>query len=180
MRYLALLRGINVGGNNVIRMADLRACFETIGATDVTTYIQSGNVLFEGGPVHSSAWSEQIETALSEQFGYVASVVLRSDPELRSVIEHAPHGFGAAPDLHRYDVIFLKAPTLSTDAMDQLKTRDGVDVAVPGPGVVYFSRLIARVTQSQLGRVVGLPIYQQMTIRNWRTTTTLRRMLDER
>lgn len=53
-RYLALLRGINVGGKNIIKMADLKACFESLGFADVVTYIQSGNVLFVGHPLESS------------------------------------------------------------------------------------------------------------------------------
>jgi uncharacterized protein (DUF1697 family) len=58
-------------------------------------------------------------------------------------------------------------------------TRQGVDEVHAGPGVLYFSRLISRAAQSHLSKVVSLPIYQSMTIRNWNTTMTLLRMMDE-
>jgi uncharacterized protein (DUF1697 family) len=63
--------------------------------------------------------------------------------------------------------------------LKDVPTKPGVDEARAGRGVLYFSRLISRATQSRLSRVVGLPIYQNMTIRNWRTTTTVLRMMDE-
>ncbi len=178
--YLALLRGINVGGRNVIRMADLRACLTDLGAADVVTYIQSGNVLFDGGDRGRDAWVERIESALAERFDYAATIVLRSREELRAIVAGAPPGFGTDPDRYRSDVVFLRDSLTATRVLDEVVPREGVDTATAGDGVVYFERLIARAAQSHLAKVVGLPIYQQMTIRNWRTTTVLLSMMDER
>ncbi len=179
IRYVALLRGINVGGKNVIPMAALRESFVDLGATDVATYIQSGNVLFDGGGDRPAAWVERIEQALSERFAYHASVVLRSHREMRAVIAGAPQGFGNDPERFRSDVIFLKGPLGAKEVLNQVTVAEGVDAVSPGEGVVYFERLSARATQSRLNKVMGLPIYQQMTIRNWRTATTLLAMLDQ-
>lgn len=71
-------------------------------------------------------------------------------------------------------------PLAATEVLESIAPRDGVDVAMAGDGVVYFARLAARASQSRLTKVVGLPIYKRMTIRNWRTTTTLLSMLDDR
>lgn len=179
MRYVALLRGINVGGRNLIPMADLRATVETLGATDVSTYIQSGNVLFDGGSDAPATWTDRLEAALSARFGYAASVILRSHHELRRVVDGAPPDFGREPERYREDVLFLKAPLDAATALAQVPTREGVDRVVAGEGVLYFSRLAERAAQSRMSRIVGLPIYRQMTIRNWRTTTTLLRLLDD-
>ncbi len=179
MRYLALLRGINVGGNNLIPMAALRAWFEEAGATNVATYIQSGNVLFDGGRTGASRWSEIAEAGLSSRFGYTARVVVRSEPELRAIVAQAPRDFGLAPNRYRYDAIFLRPPLLAGEALEHIQTREGVDTVHPGDGVLYFARLIERVSQTYLTRLVGQPIYKEMTIRNWRTTTALLQMLDE-
>ena len=179
-RYVALLRGINVGGNNRVPMADLRACFGDLGASDVATYIQSGNVLFDGGRTGAATWIERIETALAERFGYDARVTLRSHAELRAIVADAPAGFGTDPDRYRSDVVFLLGPSSASEVVAQMRARDGVDSMTAGDGVVYFERLTARASQSYLSKVVGTPIYREMTIRNWRTTTTLLRMLDER
>ena len=177
--YLALLRGINVGGKNPIRMPALKGCFEANGFEDVSTYIQSGNVMFRSSRSGSSALAGSIEEMLASTFGYPASVVLRTHAQMRAVVEGAPERFGADPAGYRYDVIFLKEPLTARSALREVPTRPGVDEAHAGRGVLYFSRLTSRATQSRLSRIVSLPIYQSMTIRNWRTTTTLLRMLDE-
>jgi uncharacterized protein (DUF1697 family) len=176
--YVALLRGINVGGKNLIKMPTLKACFEAGGFDDVVTYIQSGNVLFRA-PGSGSALARRIEKMLSKTFEYRASVVLRSHAQMRSIVERAPKGFGADPAAYRYDVIFLKEPLTASAALKKVPTREDVDEVYAGRGVLYFSRLISRAAQSHLSRVVSMPIYQSMTIRNWNTTTKLLRMMDE-
>ena len=177
--YVALLRGINVGGKNLIKMPELKGCFEAGGFKEVVTYIQSGNVLFRSAGSGSAALARRIEEMLTSTFGYRGSVVLSSRAQLRAVVERAPEGFGADPDTFRYDVIFLKEPLTARAALKSVPTRQGVDEVHAGPGVLYSSRLISRAAQSHLGKVVSLPIYQSMTIRNWNTTTTLLRMMDE-
>jgi len=177
--YVALLRGINVGGKNTVRMADLRAAFEDAGHEAVSTYIQSGNVLFESdGP--PAALEGDIETMLEGAFGLSLVVVVRSHRQLRSVVTRAPDGFGTAPEAHHCDVIFLKAPLTSRQALRAVDLRDGVDQAWPGAGVLYFSRLSERLSQSRMSRIASTPQYQNMTIRNWRTATRLLSLLDER
>src|SRR6266581_2003906 len=92
--YVALLRGINVGGRNPIRMPALKTCFEAEGFEDVATYIQSGNVLFRTAG-SGSTLVRRIEEMLSTAFDYRASVVLRSRAQVRAVVEKAPKAFGA-------------------------------------------------------------------------------------
>jgi uncharacterized protein (DUF1697 family) len=106
--------------------------------------------------------------------------VVRSHTQLQRVIEQAPEGFGAAPDTYHSDVVFLKGPLTSRQAMRVVEVRDGVDQAWPGRGVLYFARLSERRTQSRMNRIMGTPEYKQMTIRNWATTTKLLALLDER
>lgn len=177
-RYVALLRGINVGGKNLIKMSDLTSCFEQHGFDDVTTYIQSGNVVFGSTGATLAALTERVEGMLATSFGYQASVVIRTKRQLQEVVESAPEGFGAEPDRYRYDVIFLMPPLTAPTAMRSVRTKDGVDRAWSGRGVLYFSRLTARASQSQLSRIVSMPIYRRMTIRNWNTTTKLLRLMD--
>lgn len=177
--YVALLRGINVGGKNIVRMADLRAAFEGAGYEAVSTYIQSGNVLFESD-AEPEAFERDIETMLERTFGRSLVVVVRSHRQLREVVGRAPEGFGAEPGVQHCDVIFLKAPLSSGQALRAVELRDGVDQAWPGAGVLYFSRVSERLSQSRMSRIVSTPQYQSMTIRNWRTTTRLLSLLDER
>lgn len=171
--YLALLRGINVGGSNLIKMADLRECFEKIGCSDVATYIQSGNVIFRSPEKAVDKLVNKLEEGLSSRFLYKSRVVVLTGKELKHVVEKAPDGFGKEPDKYRYDVIFLKKPLTESEAMNSLSIKEGVDTAYEGKGVLYFSRLISKATQSRLGKIVSHPSYQFMTIRNWNTTTKL-------
>jgi uncharacterized protein (DUF1697 family) len=176
--HVALLRGINVGGKNLIKMADLKACFEANGYVDVVTYIQSGNVVFTARGVGAPELANRIERMLSETFGhYDASVVLRTKAQMRAIVDKAPTGFGTDPAGFRYDVIFLKAPLTAKTAMGSISMREGVDEVVPGSGVLYSSRLVSRLTQSRINKIVGTPAYANMTIRNWNTTTKLTAML---
>ncbi len=176
-RYVALLRGINVGGRNVVAMADLREAFEADGYEAVSTYIQSGNVLFESYARRDSL-EQDLEAMLERRLGVPLVVVLRTHHQLRHVVEKAPAGFGGQPDAYHSDVIFLKAPLSSQLAMRVVDLREGVDQAWPGTGVIYFARLSGRRAQSRMGRIAGTPEYRQMTIRSWSTTTKLLALLD--
>jgi uncharacterized protein (DUF1697 family) len=170
LRYLGLLRGINVGGKNPVPMGELRATFEEAGFSAVRTYIQSGNVVFDAS---GKVAEDEVEAMLERRFRLPLVVVLRTHRQLRAVVEGAPEGFGQQPDTFHSDVLFLKAPLTSRQAMRVVELRDEVDQAWPGTGVVYFQRLSARRTASRMGRIVGTPEYKQMTIRSWRTTTKL-------
>jgi uncharacterized protein (DUF1697 family) len=176
-RLVALLRGINVGGRNVIKMADLRTCFEGHGFADVGTYIQSGNVLFSAE--RDEALAGRIEGMLLETFGLPIGVVIRDVAQMRRTVDRAPEGFGADPQTYRDDVLFLKPPLTAADAIERVPTKEGVDRAWAGTEVLYFSRLAEKASQSRLSRIASMPIYQQMTIRNWNTTTKLLRLMDE-
>lgn len=179
-QYVAFLRGINVGGNNIIKMADLKACFEDSGFGDVATYIQSGNVLFWTDESDKTRLTTQVEEMLSSRFNYGARLVLATHQQLKKVVEDAPADFGKNLDEYRCDVIFLKEPLTSAEAIRDITARPGVDAAYAGESVLYFSRLTSRASQSYLSKIIMLPIYQNVTIRNWNTTTKLLALMENR
>lgn len=176
--YFALLRGINVGGNNIIKMTALKACFEKLGFSGVTTFIQSGNVIFSSLDKDIELLCQNIEKALSSTFNYKACVVLVTHDQLRKTVQDAPQGFGKDPSEYRYDVIFLKMPLMAHQAMQDISIKEGVDVVYAGKHVLYFSRLISKAAQSRMSRIISLPIYKSMTIRNWNTTTKLLELME--
>ena len=179
-RHVALLRGINVGGNNIIRMADLRSCFEDMGLTEVETLIQSGNVVFASEPASKASLTKTIEKALSDAFGYASRVVLVSARELERVVAQAPAGFGKQPERYRYDVLFVKEPLKTAEALEQITAKPGVDTVRAGEHALYFRRLVSQAAHSQLSKLVQRPVYQSLTIRNWNTTTRLLAMVSAR
>jgi uncharacterized protein (DUF1697 family) len=176
-RYVALLRGINVGVKNIIKMADLRASFEAMGFDDVQTHIQSGNVVFSSSERSAKKLVDPIASALAERFNYSATLAVLSKAQIKKAVDEAPAGFGAEPEKLRYDVMFVLPPLTAKKAVAEIPVREGVDAIWAGSGVVYFTRLIAKASQSRLSRVTGMPLYQQLTIRNWNTTTKLLEMV---
>lgn len=178
VRYVALLRGINVGGRNKVAMADLREVMAGEGHTEVSTYIQSGNVRFRSSAPRA-ALAAGIEHALERRFGFPIVVVVRSHAQLRSVITKAPAGFGSRPATFHSDTIFLRAPLTPSQAMKVVRVREGVDRVWPGNGVLYFERLSAQRTKSRLSSIMGTPEYANMTIRSWATTTKLLALLED-
>jgi uncharacterized protein (DUF1697 family) len=179
MTYVALLRGINVGGNNIIKMAALSKTFESLGLTDVKTFIQSGNVVF-ATTEPKAALTKKIESALDAAFGYASKVVVLSAKELAAVVTEAPRGFGEDPARYRYDVLFVKPPLTARAALAEVDTAPGVDDVHAGKHALYFRRLIAKATKSRLPKLVQKPIYKSLTLRNWNTTTKLRVMAESR
>ena len=158
-------------------MAELRSCFEATGFRDVITYIQSGNVIFRPPVPTFGTLTIRIEEMLASTFNYQARVVLRSLEQMDAVVAGAPAGFGSQPDRYRYDTIFLRAPLTAEDAMREVLIRPGVDEAWAGKGVLYFSRVISKASRSYLSRLVSMPVYQDMTVRNWNTTTKLLQLM---
>jgi len=89
IRYIALLRGINVGGRNIIKMADLKRVLESIGLASVKTYIQSGNVLFKSEG-QEEPLRKEIEQEIEKIFGFHVTVVLRTAAEIEWIIQNCP------------------------------------------------------------------------------------------
>ena len=177
-RFVALLRGINVGGRNLISMAALRDAFVAEGYRGVTTYIQSGNVLFESDS-ERALLEDELEAMLARRLGVELVVVVRSLRQIHNIVRRSPAGFGAEPERYHSDVIFLRSPLSPKRALRVVDVREGVDQVWPGSGVLYFARLSARRTQTRMNSIVGTPEYQMMTIRSWSTTTKLLALLEE-
>lgn len=177
--YIALLRGINVGGNNIIKMVDLKSCFQSMGFTEVTTYIQSGNVIFKSSEEDKNILIEKIEQTLSGKFQYRSKIVLITHPFLKNVLENAPKDFGTSPDLYRYDVFFIKESLSAKKVMESVQIREGVDQAHQDNGVIYFTRLISKAGQSYLNQLIKIKIYKEITVRNYNTTSKLLALIEK-
>lgn len=179
MRYICLLRGINVGGNNLIKMAELKEWFESWGFSAVKTYIQSGNVVFSSTETDSKKIEAQIETALHAKLKNPIYVVVIPQTIYQTIITETPSGFGQSPAVYRSDVIFLKQPLTPHIALKDIETNPEVDTVFAGQHALYFERLISKATASRLNKIIGKPVYKLMTIRNWNTTRKLAQLLEQ-
>ena len=178
--YVVLLRGINVGGKNIVPMAGLKKRLEELGFADVSTYIASGNVMLASDKPADETRA-RIEAALTKGFkldGEPIKVLVLSREQLQAVIDHKPKGFGEQPEKYHSDIIFL-VDIGAAQAMPVFNPREGVDKVWPGDGVIYSQRLSAERTRSRLSKIMASPFYKSMTIRNWNTAMRLSDMLKD-
>ena len=177
-RYLALLRGINVGGKNVIGKDDLRRCFEDLGFERVRTYIQSGNVLIRTA-AEVDELNARVEQGLSDRFAYAARAVVLSHADYTAALAAAPPAWGEAADC-RHNALFTLAGVTAAEVLAGLPpAKPDIDTIAAGPGVVFWSAPKDRITRSAFMKLPTLPVYRQVTIRNHNTVHRLAALLDE-
>lgn len=169
MIYVALLRGINVGGNNKIPMKNLKKTFEASGLQSVTTYINSGNVVFKSD-IHSKEELEVLlRQAIMNDFQLDISVIIRSLTEYELLMKELPEHWKNDGEM-KSDVLFLATTVDGEETLELLTIKPGIDTAMYVPGAILWSVNRKNVTKSGLMKIVGTEIYQQMTVRNVNTT----------
>jgi len=125
--YIALLRGINVSGHNVIKMERLRQIFEALPVRDVRTYIQSGNVIFEAEEQRTDTLSKQIEETLQKSLGFEVRTVVRSVEELAEIKERNPYAADVQGEQEKLYVTFLSALPSEANIAQLMTFRSEVD-----------------------------------------------------
>jgi uncharacterized protein (DUF1697 family) len=179
--YVILLRGINVGGKNKISMTELKRYLEELGYQNIATYISSGNVILDTDDSIEMI-TDAIQNMLIKKFkldsALIKALVLTHN-QLETIVNKAPKSFGKHPDTYYSDVLFVIGST-SSEVISQIETHPDVDAAWEGNGVVYFQRLSTKRTKSRLGRIAVKPIYKNITIRSWNTTTKLLNRISDR
>ena len=175
-RYVALLRGVNVGGKNKLPMADLRDIFTATGCAAVQTYIQSGNVVFEAAQDLAERVPEIVTRAIRQRFGYETAVVVRSSEELRQVVASNP--FDTSGDPRFLHVAFLE-DTPGAEVVSRLDPqRSPPDTfAVRGRNVhLHYPNGVAR--SKLTNEYLAAQLQTASTMRNWRTVLSLLEMVD--
>jgi uncharacterized protein (DUF1697 family) len=176
MIYLALLRGINVGGKNITKMPALKACLEHTGFDRVETFIQSGNVVFETRQKSTAKLTAQIDTAIEAAFGIDPRVVVLSRDRLKTVVADAPAAWRSRTDV-RMNIAFVRPPATAAVALKEVEVRPGVDAVEAGEGVLYMSTTLRDLAKSRMSRIVTKPVYQQMTIRTFGTCQKIQSLM---
>jgi len=189
--HVALLRGINVGGRNKVPMADLREVVTSLGHTGVTTYIQSGNVLFSTADADTAKLAAALESAIGERFGIWSSVVVLSRDELAEVLASNPYPDEPNPRL--VHVVFLNAEP-PEDLLARIAAAESAAAAkgsrdtVRAAGRALFVHTPDGYGTSELAqalfRIISAPGKQKKqelaaTARNWATATKLLSLCEE-
>ncbi|MEA2827166.1 MAG: hypothetical protein QOG43_1605 [Actinomycetota bacterium] len=173
MTYVALLRGINVGGNCAVDMRALRATFDRLGFGNVRSYINSGNVVFTASNPGDAELARRIEAAVAGDFGVAIPLVLRTAAELAMVAESVPAAWVNDASM-KCDVFFLWPDVDRPSIVDDVPHNPAIEDLryVPGALVRRIDR--EHVNRSPLTRIVGTDLYRRMTARNINTVRKLR------
>lgn len=178
MKYVALLRGINVGGKNPVPMAELKTVFESAGLSDVRTYINSGNVVFAAQDCGPFELGVALEKAISAQFGFSVAVLVLDLPRMREIVGALPADW-VNDKVMRCDVMFLWPAVDDARALDQIQTRPDIEDVTYTPGAIIWRIDRVNVTKSRVPRIIGTPLYQQLTGRNCNTARKLLALMDD-
>lgn len=173
MVYISLLRGINVGGNNLVKMEALRALYEKLKFRDVVSYVQSGNVVFRAAETNRARIADRIEDAIEGEFGHRPRVVLRTTAELRDLMARNPFARRAGIEPGKLVVTFL-AGELPDEARVKLeslpKTPEEMHLHVREL-FTYFPNGMgqSKLSLAAVDRALKIP----GTARNWNTVSKL-------
>lgn len=175
MIYIALLRGINVGGNNKVAMLELRGVFEQVGMKSVTTYINSGNVIFESD-LPKSKLASILEPAIEQKFGFFVKVLVWDKPSLLALANELPNSWVNDTTM-KCDIMFLWQDFDSPDILKQVVIKPDIDDVKYHPGALLWRVDKDKVTRSGLMRIAGTDLYKHMTIRNCNTLRKIAALL---
>lgn len=180
MKYVALLRGINVGGNHRVPKAELQQVLEELGFQDVVIYINSGNAIFASG---KKPQASDVQSALEKHFGFDIPTLVLSGDKVKKIAAAIPDEWTndvPKPDKsgQKSDVLYLFDEANTSDILKKMTYRPEVETMIYVDGAVLANITRANQTKSSLLRVVGTPLYRQMTIRNVTTARKLAELVD--
>lgn len=181
MNYVALFRGLNVGGKNSVKMADLTQCLMQLGLLGVRTYVQSGNAVF-ASELDERTLAARIQTAFADRFGFESHVMVRSADEMRALVERLPFSADETAEAeaaetqaeHLYVYFVENAPTPDDVALLCADDASGDQLFADDRALYLLCRQSVRTSKlaSRLGRKLG-----PSTARNWNTVQKLCEML---
>jgi len=169
---ISMLRGVNVGGHNKIKMDALRDLYESLGLRDPQTYVQSGNVVFRAEAKDPAVLAKGIEDAIERKFGFRPSVVLRTTSDLTDVIARNPFAKRSGIEASKLLVTFLAAAPSPEICEEVLRIKVGTEeVRIDGRELyVYFPDGMGR---SKVWPAIEKALKKSGTGRNWNTVTKL-------
>ncbi|MBD3922015.1 DUF1697 domain-containing protein [Paenibacillus sp. PR3] len=169
MIFVALLRGINVGGKNKVDMKKLKLTFEGIGATDVVTYINTGNIIFRDDNRSAAELSGKLEEAIAADFGLTIRVMVRTLDEIKGIMDKLPEHWTNDTDM-KSDVLYLWDEINDESVLEKLTINPEVDSVTYVQGAVFWSYDRADADKSGMNKMAtSKKVFQQMTVRNVNT-----------
>lgn len=173
MKYIALLRGINVGGKNQVAMHDLKNCFENAGFLNTRTYNNSGNVIFDSEDQNINNLSNYCMDILKKKFDFPIGFALIDVQTLKETLEHAPDWWGDDPN-SKHNAIFVIQPATAEEIIaDAGKIKPEYEQLFAYKGMIFWSAPLKTFSRTRWSKIVGTKSYHSITIRNANTTKKL-------
>lgn len=173
MKYIALLRGINVGGNNKVSMTELKVCFASLGFKNISTYINSGNVIFDDDETNQPELIKRCEEAIEDQFGFrvVCSIILATD--LAAAVSNAPAWWGL-DDGNKHNAIFVIPPSTAESVVKEVgEAKPEYEKIATYGSIIFWTAPLETFSRTRYSKIVGTAVYKRITIRNANTTKKL-------
>jgi uncharacterized protein (DUF1697 family) len=178
MRYVALLRGINVGGKTLIKMADLRTCVEELGLVNVSTYIASGNLLFESEDRSAAKLEEKIERGIEQEFELPVKVIVLDRAAYRRIVNAIPKSWVEDTSL-RANVAFVRRGTNTKQVVRELQPDAAVEEVKAINGAILWATKRDALNRSVMRKLIGGAANKELTVRNLKTALKLQELLAE-
>lgn len=176
MIYTALLRGINVGGNNKEDMKILKKSFEQAGMKNVVTYINSGNIIFSTTGRSKNDIAQILEKAIVDTFDLQIKVLVLHLEDIQKIISVLPESWMSNDEL-RCDILFLWEAIHDEFILDKLIFKPEIETVKYAPGAIIWAIDKINVTRGSMTKLIGTELYRQMTIRNLNTTRKIYQLM---
>ena len=173
--FLALFRGINVGGRNIVPMKELASLLEDLGLENVRTYIQSGNVVFESGDTADTGLGAALQDAIEERFGFRPELILLTGAEIEQAVADNPYPEADAAPSTVHLTFLSKEP--SDPDLDALEAVRAPSERFALEGRVFYLHAPDGIGRSKLATKVERALGVPCTSRNWRTVRKLQEMM---
>lgn len=174
MRYIALLRGINVGGKNKVPMKELQTCFLKTGFTNVKTYINSGNVIFDAADSTNEQTLQEIcQHAIEKSFGFRVAVSVIKGDTLAKAIAQVPEWWGKGKE-DKHNALFVIHPATAEEVLAEMgELNSEYEKAVHINNIIFLTSSIKYYSRTRFSKIIGTDVYQKVTIRNANTAKKL-------
>jgi len=175
--FVALLRGINVGGNNKVEMKRLKQSFEGMGMESVITYINTGNIVFKCQENNKKNLSTQLEKVIESEFDLKIKVLIRSFEEMKVICQAIPKTWKNDKEM-KADVLFLWEEVGHPEILEKIELKEGVDEVSYIRGALLWKINRSQLSQSKMNKLVGTALYKKMTVRNVNTVRKVFGMME--
>lgn len=176
-KYVALLRGINVGGNKKVDMKTLKKAFEKLGYEDIKTYINSGNVIFNTSETNTNKIVKEIEKKIEDTFGFQVDVLIRTRKNIKMLCEKIPSTWTNDKENRTY-IMFLQDEFDSKDSLGLLDVNKEVDKLKYMDGAIVWHVLKKDYSKSGIQSLIKSKVYKNMTARNINTVRKLGKLME--